>query len=377
MHAVVVVLGDLGRSPRIQYHVLSLLQAGYAVTFVGYTGEDLIPALQDNNANDKYADRFVVIRFTAPKVKILKTHALLFYYAWRIASLTIMLARALFWQVAAQTNNRPVDFVLVQNPPAIPLLFLATLYCRFWTFNAPAGRAQLVIDWHNVGYSMISLGGPVRAIARWYERSMAPYADAHFAVTTRMQTWLHNDLKLADKPCQVLHDSPPVMFCLRMIKEQHQVLQKYVTSAIQKATQDPAWQVDEQPATDNNNNNNNNKDYNNKDSLTLFTESFDGGRRFRPRVGRPALIVSSTSWTPDEDIQLLLDALQQVDQQIGHDKSSLRIVCAITGKGPLKEHYQQVISQMKLHHVLILTLWVRVIIIIIIIIHDKTTMTNQ
>ena len=35
MHAVVVVLGDLGRSPRMQYHVLSLLEAGHYVSFVG------------------------------------------------------------------------------------------------------------------------------------------------------------------------------------------------------------------------------------------------------------------------------------------------------------------------------------------------------
>ena len=48
-HAVVVVLGDLGRSPRMQYHVLSLLQAGHYVTFVGYAGEDLIPALSSSN----------------------------------------------------------------------------------------------------------------------------------------------------------------------------------------------------------------------------------------------------------------------------------------------------------------------------------------
>ena len=33
-----VVLGDMGRSPRMQYHCLSLLKAGYSVEFVGYGG---------------------------------------------------------------------------------------------------------------------------------------------------------------------------------------------------------------------------------------------------------------------------------------------------------------------------------------------------
>lgn len=31
-----VVLGDIGRSPRMQYHGLSLAQEGFQVTFVGY-----------------------------------------------------------------------------------------------------------------------------------------------------------------------------------------------------------------------------------------------------------------------------------------------------------------------------------------------------
>lgn len=39
----VVVLGDLGRSPRMQYHALSLARRGFHVTFVGYAGESCRP----------------------------------------------------------------------------------------------------------------------------------------------------------------------------------------------------------------------------------------------------------------------------------------------------------------------------------------------
>ena len=35
----VIVLGDLGRSPRMQYHALSLCREGYEVEFVGYGGK--------------------------------------------------------------------------------------------------------------------------------------------------------------------------------------------------------------------------------------------------------------------------------------------------------------------------------------------------
>jgi hypothetical protein len=38
-HFVVIVLGDVGRSPRMQYHANSLLQAGNLVSLVGYVGE--------------------------------------------------------------------------------------------------------------------------------------------------------------------------------------------------------------------------------------------------------------------------------------------------------------------------------------------------
>lgn len=35
----VLVLGDLGRSPRMQYHALSLARRGRSVAFIGFPGE--------------------------------------------------------------------------------------------------------------------------------------------------------------------------------------------------------------------------------------------------------------------------------------------------------------------------------------------------
>jgi beta-1,4-mannosyltransferase len=70
-------------------------------------------------------------------------------------------------------------------------------------------------------------------------------------------------------------------------------------------------------------------------------------------------VVSSTSWTPEEDIGLLLEACVAVDAHIVAHGSSLRIVCLISGKGPLKEAYEERISKLTLTAVVILTLWVR------------------
>lgn len=46
-HVVIVVLGDLGRSPRMQYHANSFCNSfpSATVTLIGYQGEALIPQL--------------------------------------------------------------------------------------------------------------------------------------------------------------------------------------------------------------------------------------------------------------------------------------------------------------------------------------------
>lgn len=41
LRVCVLVLGDIGRSPRMQYHALSLSKHGYHVTFVGFLGKTI------------------------------------------------------------------------------------------------------------------------------------------------------------------------------------------------------------------------------------------------------------------------------------------------------------------------------------------------
>nr|XP_054375136.1 putative glycosyltransferase ALG1L2 [Pongo abelii] len=75
-----------------------------------------------------------------------------------------------------------------------------------------------------------------------------------------------------------------------------------------------------------------------------FTEWDAGSRLLTHLRERPALLVSSTSWTEFE--QLTLD---------GHNLPS--VVCVITGKGPLREYYSRLIHQKHFQHIQFCTPW--------------------
>lgn len=74
------------------------------------------------------------------------------------------------------------------------------------------------------------------------------------------------------------------------------------------------------------------------------------------------LIVSSTSWTPDEDFSLLLDALVRYSELATSSHPHLpELLAVITGKGPEKEYYlsriEELESQNKLEMVTLRTAW--------------------
>ena len=77
----------------------------------------------------------------------------------------------------------------------------------------------------------------------------------------------------------------------------------------------------------------------------------------------PALLVSSTSWTEDEDFGILLSALVMYEEKIEKEidngkKTSLQdVICVITGKGPQQQYYLEKIREIGLKHVTFLTPW--------------------
>ena len=62
-------------------------------------------------------------------------------------------------------------------------------------------------------------------------------------------------------------------------------------------------------------------------------------------TGRIKVLVSSTSWTPDEDFSILLDALVDYSGLATSTHPHLpELLVIITGKGPLKNHYLKQIA---------------------------------
>lgn len=327
-HVVVIVLGDIGRSPRMQYHALSLLENGHQVSLIGYSGEELIPQLIDV----KFHDYIHIIRFKpySPPNSLRKIF-LPMYLALRLFGITIGLIFALC-QVDS-TKSGSVDCVLVQNPPSAPILLISYLY----TLTKP-NRPRLVIDWHNLGFTMFQMreGHPIRKMAKSYEKFMASKAAGHVCVTKAMKIWLIENFGIQSHQIEELYDRPPDFFRPTSLEEMHELMMKLGPYFEEKCPE-----LSTIRALD-------------RDS-TLFTKYIDS--ELVMRKDRPALVISSTSWTADEDFSILLDALVKMDIIAERDKDLPHTVVIVTGKGPQKVMYEAMMKSLNLLHISILTLW--------------------
>lgn len=83
---------------------------------------------------------------------------------------------------------------------------------------------------------------------------------------------------------------------------------------------------------------------------TLLTRSATEFRSDRPR-----LVVSSTSWTEDEDFGILLRAIELYEARAA--ATDPRLLFVITGKGPQKQMYEEKISRMHLQKTRVVTAW--------------------
>src|SRR5438046_2221063 len=169
VRAVGVALGDRGRSARMLYHAQALAANGLDVDLVGFEGTPLPKAVAD--------DLRIKVRRLNPATLRLRRGVSGSTYA--VAGLVDAARLSLRLWRTLRTLRRP-DLVLIQNPPAFPTLAVA------W-FSLRRRGVRFVIDWHNLGYTLLSLRlgrwHPAVRLARWAEPRDARRADANLSVS--------------------------------------------------------------------------------------------------------------------------------------------------------------------------------------------------
>lgn len=92
------------------------------------------------------------------------------------------------------------------------------------------------------------------------------------------------------------------------------------------------------------------------ESTSLTQKLANGTVLYKPQ--RQAILVSSTSWTPDEDFGILLKALESYESVATAEPQVYpSLLCIITGKGPQKSQYEAQIAKLQWRKVSIVTPW--------------------
>ena len=207
----------------------------------------------------------------------------LVFLLWSLLRLGWAQLQAL-WTMLVSTPRPHV--VIAQNPPAVPTLFVGRLASRL-------RRARFVIDWHNFGYSMLALrmgeSSAAAGLLRRYEGSAGRRADGHLCVSRAMASALASQLGV--RGAGVLYDRP-------------------VSLAAPLAR--PARRA-------------------------ILAQLFPG-------VPDDALVLHCpTSWTDDEDVGMLLDAVALHDRAPGAP-----VFAVITGRGPRRQEGEARIAALPL-----------------------------
>ena len=209
----------------------------------------------------------------------------------------------LYW-LLSNTLQR-ADWLLVQNPPTIPTLSIAAFVC------ARRGT-KLMIDWHNYGWTILAgtrgAKHPLVGLAKLYECRYGRFGDVNLTVTHAMARQLRTSPYNIEGTILSVHDRPASIFQPITSPKQRQEVLRHVVQ--------------------------------HKDLLPALSN------------GSMKLIVSSTSWTPDEDFGYLLDALVRYEAVRDDGPRGPPLLVIITGKGPQKEMYLDKITKLKIDGIL-------------------------
>ena len=280
MRAVVVTLIDLGRSARMRYHAQALSAHGVDVDLVGFEGTPLPRAITDD-------PRITVHRLSA---SMLRQGAPGLSYA-PIAMVDALRMGVRLWQMLRRLPKP--DVVLAQDPPAFPTLTIARLALQ-------KKGVRFIIDWHNIGYSVLGLRlgqwHPAVRLARWLERHDARRADASLCVSRGLAEFLKSRFGLQNT--SVLYDRPASIFAPVAHADRERYRQALLT-------------------------------------------------RLGIHSSLAGFIVCPTSWTEDEDFDVVIDAVRRLEDRIrgweasGRSRRFPDLVILVTGDGQRRIEFER------------------------------------
>ncbi|CAN8075199.1 unnamed protein product [Agarophyton chilense] len=196
--------------------------------------------------------------------------------------------------------------IILATPPALPLLPLLILLRPFFF-----PHSKVIVDIHNLAYTLSAQHNTNRyflKLARALELRSFRFAHDTWTVSSALARFLY----AMGTRAKVLRDLPSDVFT----KFQNEPLSDDEKSSLIERVRGQA---------------------------TCF-----GPPSHATKV---PLIVSSTSWTPDEDLSILRESILQLDRS----KATIRVV--ITGKGPLRTAFEQDLALRKLQHVQVWLAW--------------------
>mgnify|MGYP006276441387 CR=1 FL=1 len=248
--------------------------------------------------------RITLHRFTASTLRHRQFTSLT--YALVAVLDTVIVKARLWWTLRRLT---PPDLLLLQNPPAFPTLAVA-----WWTLRRKGVR--VVVDWHNLGYTQLGLRlgrwNPVVRLARWYERHEARRVDGNLCVSNSMASFLERQFGVP-RPT-VLYDRPSAVFA-------------------------PLERLDRE----------------------RFRQALFG--RLGVRLGVNALVVCPTSWTEDEDFELLVEGVRLLEDRIrgwessGTGRRFTDVVIVVTGDGERRVRVERLFAGLPARRVQVRTRW--------------------
>ena len=316
-NAAVLVVGDLNRSPRMLNHCLALTEAFpniNEISLIGYNGGDIRSDIANNPKIKQYHIRKGINKFLSKLPRFLFILAALIKIILQTLSLTWILFRI-----------PKFKFLILQNPPGIPSMLICWIICRL-------RGAKFIIDWHNYGYTILKVNNRPNFLVNLafkYEKYLGKKSDLNFCVSQAEKRDLKKEFNI-DAIC--LPDRP--------VKGLFKFLNELEANDLYKNYPNELYSLIDTHLPENKN-------------------------------LKPIVMISSTSWTPDEDFSMLLDAFIKTEEMIKEsieDKTQKniynitedkikKILFLITGRGPMRDKFMDKVSEANLKYFDVKSIW--------------------